>query len=134
MEFKLAYKSYQYGWSLSKFKRFFDATGLDLSTVLQDYIQAYATDVEQSKVAKHVQLSKLYSRDIASNIFYCITDQSLNVPLAEFDDATFMTSWFQTESVDGFSEEYPMVLLSVALAFNDYIQANIHVKKKDIGA
>jgi len=134
MEFKLAYKSYKYGWSLSNFKRFFDATGLDLSTVLQDYIQAYASDVEQSKVAKHVELSKLYSRDIASNIFYSITDKELNVPLDEFDDATFRTSWFQTESIDGFSEEYPMVLLSIALAFNDYIQANIHVKKKDTEA
>ena len=134
MEFKLAYKSYKCGWSLAAFKRFYDATGLDLSTVLQDYIQAYASTTEQSKVSQHVTLSKLYSRDIASNVFYCITDESLNVPLDEFDDATFRTSWFQTERVDGFSEEYPAVLLKIALDFNEYIQANIHVKKKDIKA
>ncbi len=130
MEFKLAYKTYSYGWSLSNFKRFYDATKLDLPTVLQEYIICYSELQGESQMARHVAMSKLYSRDVAAKLFHSIVDKDLNIPLDEFDDATFRTSWLQLESVDGFSEEYPMILLSIAMAFNDYVQSNIHVKKK----
>ncbi len=132
MEFKLAYKSYKYSYDNIVYKRFYDATGLNLAVVMQKYIQCAFKSQEKSKLDVHLDLLQLYDRSIISQLFYSIVDQDLNIPLDEFDDATFRTQWFQNESVDGFSDEYTSVLLNIAYDCNNYVQKNIHVKKKDI--
>ena len=132
MEFKLCYKAYGFGMSLASCKGFTDSTGLDLHSVLMDYVHAYTELVEQSELNKLCALSKLYSRDIACKLFFSITNKDLSIPLEEFDDATYRTSWVQSSRVDGFSEPWPLVLVGVAMDINKYISENIHVKKKDI--
>ena len=132
MEFKLAYKSYKYSYDNIVYKRFYDDTGLNLAVVLQKYIQCAHKNQEKSKLDLHLDLLQLYDRSVISQLFYSIVDQDLNIPLDEFDDATFRTQWFQNESVDDFSDEYTAVLLNIAYDCNNYVQKNIHVKKKDI--
>ena len=132
MQFKLCYKEYDFGMSLASCKGFTDSTGLDLHCVLMDYILAYTELVGQSELNKLSTLGKLYSRDIACKLFSAITNKDLNIPLEEFEDATYRTSWVQSSRVDGFSEPWPLVLVSIAMDINKYIGENIHVKKKDI--
>ncbi len=132
MEFKLAYKSYKYSYDNIVYKRFYDDTGLNLAVVLQKYIQCAHKNQEKSKLDLHLDLLQLYDRSVISQLFYSIVDQDLNIPLDEFDDATFRTQWFQNESVDDFSDEYTAVLLNIAYDCNNYVQKNIHVKKKGI--
>ena len=134
MEFKLAYKSYKYSYDNIVYKRFLDATGLNLAVVLQKYIEYAIQNKAESGISVHIGLSELYDRGIISQLFYSIVDKGLNIPLDEFDDATFRTQWFQTSRVDGFSEEYTSVVLKIAHDCNEYVQKNIHVKKKDIKA
>ena len=134
MEFKLAYKSYRYSYNNEVHKRFEDATGLNMAVVLQAYMRCALSLQDKGKLDMHVELLKLYDRNIVSQLFYCITNESLNIPLDEFDDATFRTQWFQVATVDGFSDEYTSVILKMAYDCNDYVQNNIHVKKKDIKA
>lgn len=131
MEFKLGYKTYPFSISLATCKRFTDATGLDLHDVLMDYIHAYG-EVSSEKDLKKVSLmSKVHSRAIACNVFYALSDKEKEIPLAEFQDATYLTSWFRSEIVDEMSEPWPLVLVGVAMDINKYINDNLHVKKKD---
>lgn len=132
MQFKLAYKAYNFGMSLASCKRFTDSTGLDLHCVLMDYIHAYTAQVGQSELNKVTALGKLYTRDIACKLFHAITDKDDSINIEEFDDATYRTSWVQSSRVDGFSEPWPLVIVSIAMDINEYIGENIHVKKKDI--
>ena len=132
MQFKLCYKTYGFGISLAACKGFTDSTSLDLHSVLMDYIHAYTDLVGESELSKLTALSKIYSRDIACKVFGAITDKAQNIPVEEFEDATYRTSWVQSSRVDGFSEPWPLVLVGVAMDINKYIAENIHVKKKDI--
>ena len=132
MNFKLAYKTYNFGISLASCKSFTDSTGLDLHCVLMDYIYTYTNLTGEPELKKVSELGKLYSRDIACNLFSAITDKELNIPIEEFQDATYRTSWVQSSNVDGFSEPWPLVIVGVAMDVNKYISENIHVKKKDI--
>jgi len=134
MKFKLAYKSYSFGISLASSKRFTDNTGLSLHCVLMDYIVAY-TELQGQIEAKRIsELSKLYDRKIVCDLLHAITDDDLNIPLEEFEDATYRTSWVQSDAVDGFSEPWALVVCAIAFDVHDYISKNIHVKKKDIKA
>ena len=132
MKFKLCYKTYDFGISLASCKGFTDSTGLDLHCVLMDYIYAYTDLADAPELNKVSTLGKLYSRDIACNLFSSITDKELNIPDEEFQDATYRTSWVQSSRIDGFSEPWPLVIVGVAMDINKYISENIHVKKKDI--
>ena len=77
-------------------------------------------------------MSKVHSRAIACNVFYALSNKEKEIPLAEFQDATYLTSWFRSEVIDEMSEPWPLVLVSVAMDINKYINDNLHVKKKDI--
>ena len=132
MEFKLGYKAYPFSISLATCKRFTDATGLDLHDVLMDYIHAYSEVSGDKELKKISVMSKVHSRATACNVFYALSDKEKEVPLAEFQDATYRTSWFRSEIVDEMSEPWPLVLVSVAMDVNKYINDNLHVKKKDI--
>ena len=93
MEFKLAYKSYPFSISLGSCKRFTDSTGLDLHSVLMDYLHAFTSITRKPKV-KTLELlchmSKVYSREVACKLFYAITDKSKEIPLEEFQDGTLV--------------------------------------------
>ena len=132
MEFKLGYKAYPFSISLATCKRFTDATGLDLHDVLMDYIHAYSEVSTEKDLKKVSVMSKVHSRAIACNVFYALSNKEKEIPLAEFQDATYLTSWFRSEVIDEMSEPWPLVLVSVAMDINKYINDNLHVKKKDI--
>lgn len=131
MEFKLAYKAYPFSMSLAACKRFTDATGLDLHDVLMDYIHAYTAVSKETDLKKVSVMSKLHSRAIACHVFHAISEKENSIKLEEFEDATYLTSWFRSEVVDGMSEPWPIVLVGVAMDVNNYINENLHVKKKD---
>jgi hypothetical protein len=131
MEFKLGYKAYPFSISLAACKRFTGATGLDLHDVLMDYIHAYTDISKETDLKKVSAMSKLHSRSVACHLFHSITEKESKITLAEFEDATYTTSWFRSEIVDDMSEPWPLVLVSVAFDVNKYINENLHVKKKD---
>ena len=131
MEFKLGYKAYPFSMSLASCKRFTGATGLDLHDVLMDYINSYTDVSKESELKKVSAMSKLHSRSVACHLFHAITDKESKVTLAEFEDATYMVSWFRSDVVDDMSEPWPLVLVSIAFDVNKYINDNVHVKKKD---
>lgn len=132
MKFKLAYKYYDFGISLASSRRFTEATGLSLHCVLMDYIVAYTETQGQIEAKRISIISKLYTRKIVCDLLHAITDENLKIPVEEFDDATYRTSWVQSEKVDGFSEPWALVICSIAFDVHNYISKNIHVKKKDI--
>ena len=132
MEFNLCYKTYPFSVSLATCKRFTDATGLDLHTVLMDYIHAYSQLSDIGELEKVNAMSKVYSRGIACQVFYALSNREKEIPLAEFEDATYRVSWFRTEVIDDMSEPWPLVMVAVAMDVNNYINQNLHVKKKDI--
>ena len=131
MEFKLGYKTYPFSISLATCKRFTDATGLDLHDVLMDYIHAYSEVSSEKDLKKVSVMSKVHSRAIACEVFRAITDKDKEIPLSEFQDATYRTSWFRSEVIDEMSEPWPLVLVNVAMDVDKYINDNLHVKKKD---
>ncbi len=131
MKFKLAYKEYPFSISLASCKRFTDASGLDLHPVMMDYIHKFTELKDASILDRLTQLSKLYSRDVACHLFMSITDKEKDIPLEEFQDATFRVSWIQSSRDDDLSEPWPLVIVALAMQVNKYINENLHVKKKD---
>ena len=132
MNFKLCYKTYPFSISLAACKRFTDATGLDLHSVLMDYIFEQTKMHEKPVLETLCSMSKVYSRDIACQLFYAITDKEKEIPLDEFQDATYRVSWVQSDRDDDLSEPWPLVIVGIALQVNKYINENLHVKKKAI--
>lgn len=126
----LCYKKYPYKLTLGAAKRFFDKTGLDLQTVLMDYISTYIEHHKKPLLQLLVIMSKVYTRDIASYALYCmISEANSSVPIEEIDDATFRVSWVASDREDDLSEPWAIVMYQLALEVNKYQEDNIEAKK-----
>ena len=126
----LCYKKYPYKLTLGASKRFFDKTGLDLQTVLMDYLSVYIQNHKRPMLDVLVLMSKVYTRDIASYALYCvISEEDKSIPIEEIDDATFRVSWVASNREDELSEPWPIVMYQLAIAINDYQEKNIESKK-----
>ena len=135
MQIKLCYKTYPIKLSVGANKAFTDSTGLDIQTVLQDYIAACSDSDGKSVMGKCVHLSKLYSRKIACKALHSLIDGACDgVPIEEIDDATFRVSWTLNNKPDDLSDPWPYVMLQAALTINEYQNKNLPEKKSDTSA
>lgn len=137
MEFNLCYKSYPFKISQGSCKRFFEKTGLDLQTVFLTYIcKFHDTKLRELRAGDRlVELSNLYSRDIACKAMYeIIKEEADGVSIAELEDASFRVSWVESDRDDNLSQPWPLVMVDIGLKINDYFTENLNVKKLDTSA
>lgn len=133
---KLCYKEYDWKITSGACKLFFDKTGLDLQIVLADYIVCNMSDREkggQTLLSRMVNLGKLYSRNIVNHALYSVIEKSNDgVSFDEICDATFRVGWQLSDRPSDLGEPYPIVMLNLALDYNEYCNKNIpESKKKD---
>ena len=128
---KLCYKEYDYKVSLEAAKKFFDKTGLDLQIVLAKYIECNHLKGQQTLLSRMISLGSLYTRDIVNHALHStIKPCHKEVSFEEICDATFRVGWQLSERPDDLSEPYPIIMLALALEYNDYCNANIPGSKK----
>lgn len=135
---KLCYKSYEWKLSNGSSKYFFDETGLNLHTVLADYITTNIKDVslgDQTLLSRMVVLSKIYSIEVVNHALYSVIKEvDNNIPFSEICDATYRVSWQASDREDDLSEPYTTVMLNLALDYNEYFNKNLpNIKKKVAG-
>lgn len=132
MEFKLCYKTYPFKISQGACKRFFEQTGLDLQTVFLTYICKFHGSQESTTGDRLVEMSNLYSRDVACKAMYSIIkEESDGVSISELEDATFRVSWTASDRDYDLSEPWPLVMVDIGLKINDYFSELADGKKPD---
>lgn len=132
MELHLAYKKYPYKISLNACKVFFEQTGLDLQTVLLKYISEAANNKELSTPDRLVAFADLYSRDVACKAILCmIKECDDSISIAEIEDATYRAGWLASNNDDGFSEPWPLLMVTIAMKIHEYFMENLNIKKPD---
>lgn len=135
MEFKLCYKTYPFKISQGACKKFFEQTGLDLQTVFLTYICKFHDTKGLVSGNRLVELSNLYSRDVACKAMYhIIKEEKEGVSLAELEDSTFRVSWVASDREDDLSEPWPLVMVGIGIQINEYFTEHLNVKKTDTSA
>lgn len=133
---KLCYKEYDWKITNGACKSFFDKTNLDLQIVLADYIISNMADIDkgaQSLLSRMVTLGKIYSRDVVNHALYSVIKPcNESVSFEEICDATYRVGWQLSDKPDDLGEPYPLIMLNLALDYNEYCNKNIpKAKKKD---
>lgn len=135
MEIKLCYKSYPVKMSLEACKSFTDKTGLDLQTVLQDYIAACEAVTATTVIGKCAEFAKIHPRSIACEALHSLINGACDgVSLDEIQDATYRVSWPLSNRPDDLSEPWPIVMIEMAVQINKYFNENVPVKKPTTSA
>ena len=133
MKIKLCYKEYPIKMSLGACKAFSDKTGLDLQTVLMEYIAKCSDNSDKTLMGRMVSFAKIYNRSVACDAIHAlINGGGAGVSLDEIQDATYRVGWAVSERDDDISEPWPMVMLDAALQVNDYFVKNTSQKKTGI--
>lgn len=134
MEFKLAYKSYEYKMSLAAMKRFKEATGRDLWSILSQYVVEYSNHKESPLLRLCGALGEFCDFETASYIFYCLAKEcNSRLTIEEIQDAMFHVGWRPSERPDDMSEPYPLVLVLIASDIDQYFSELVVKKKQSLG-
>lgn len=131
---KLCYKKYDWKISNGACRAFTEKTGEDLKGFFADYIVEYMKIPEGTTVFEKLEiLRRVHSREDASFAFYVVIKAAQDgISLTEIEDATHRVGWVLSERPDDLSEPWPIEMLNLAFAVNDYLSKAIPKKKADI--
>lgn len=139
MEIKLCYKTYQVNPTLGAMKQFHDETGQDFwTTLLSVILEAEKCKQEGASVLDRlVRVSKALELkpnavafDVAANLFHCLIDKSLNIPLSEIRDGMFRCGWLPTDRDGDMGEPYTYVIQKLAYDINEAMERSVKDSKK----
>ena len=135
MEIKLAYIDYHYKLTAGAIKQFYDKTGLDIDSVLYNYLVAYreipkgADDIKVTAIMKGV-LPTVHAAELFHAIFYA---KNSCVPLAEVQDGMARVSGRHNPDATDCSHPWPLVLVQLAYDVDEYKFKNMIQPKKKAG-
>lgn len=129
---KLAYINYPYKISIGAIKQFYDKTGLDLDSVLYEYLLAYREIPKDSDGFKVTALMLRVCPAIhAAELFHAIFQAKNScVSLDEIQDGMAQVAGRYNPEADECSNPWPLVLVKLAYEVDEYKFNNIDTGKK----